>query len=80
MAPQAVGVSEGSGRSVAAVVRMGTVAVEGCSKYTEEQVGGGGQKNGRRAIGECEGKDEGGGVEGAQGGRGVRVCASLKYH
>ena len=42
MAPQAVGVSEGSGRSVAAEVRMGTVAVEGGGMYAKEQVGEGG--------------------------------------
>ena len=87
MAPQAVGVSEGSGRCVAAEVRMGTVAVEGGGIYAEEQVGGGGGggKSERRANGECEGKDEGGRVEGAQGGwggggGGLRVCVSLKYH
>ena len=65
MASQAVGVVEGIGRSVATVARMGTVAVEGGDMYTGEQ--GEGRKSGRRAIGEGEGKDEGGGQEGVQG-------------
>ena len=62
MASQAVGVAEGIGRSVAAAAKMGTVAVEGGDMYAGEQ--GEGRKSGRRAIGEDEGEDEGGGQEG----------------
>ena len=65
--------AEGIGRSVTAVARMGTVAMERGGVYAEEEVEV--RKSGRRPIGEGEGKDEGGEQEGVQG-RGI--SASLR--